>query len=167
MDRVYSAIAYYQEISGRTETRNQYRYRILRIYRYQLICLFLYVYCESYVVSRLLSSNKTCDRNCICWRWCPEHLVRTMGRRRYRKLEITSDNSADLWGLRKSAPFGVHNTFLYLLFHWPNDYIQLSASTEERGKNQHHSIGLEKNRTTGRPPAKWYSLAHSLCAFSL
>jgi hypothetical protein len=42
---------------------------------------------------------------------------------------------------------------LYLLFHWPNDYVQVSASTEERGKNQHLSIGLEKNRTTGRQAA--------------
>ena len=29
----------------------------------------------------------------------------------------------------------------------------MSASTEERGTNQHHSIGLEKNRTTGRQAA--------------
>jgi len=42
---------------------------------------------------------------------------------------------------------------LYLLFHWPNDYVQVSASTEERDKNQHHSIGLEKNRTTDRQAA--------------
>jgi len=53
----------------------------------------------------------------------------------------------------KIRTVGVHNTFLYLLFHWPNDYVHVSASTEERGKNQHHSIGLEKNRTTGRRAA--------------
>jgi hypothetical protein len=138
--------------------------------RYQLICLrfyCMYIARFALTLSRLLWSCKHGERNCVCWRWCPEYLVRTMGRRRYRKVEIASDNSTDLWGLRKSSPFGVHNTFLYLLFHWPNDYIQLSASTEERGKHQHHTIGLEKNRTTGRPPAKWYRLAHSLCAFTL
>jgi hypothetical protein len=57
--------------------------------------------------------------------------------------------------------------FLYLLFHWSNDYLQLSASTEERGKNQHHSIGLEKKRAAGKPPAKWYRLGCALFAFLL
>jgi hypothetical protein len=54
---------------------------------------------------------------------------------------------------KKIRTVGVHNKFLYLLFHWPNDYVQMSASTEERGKNQHHPIGLEKNRTTGSQAA--------------
>jgi len=51
---------------------------------------------------------------------------------------------------KKIRTVGVHNTFLYLLFQWPDDYVQVSASTGERGKNQHHSIGLEKGRTTGK-----------------
>jgi len=54
---------------------------------------------------------------------------------------------------KKIRTVGVHNTFLYLLFHWPDDYVQVSASTEERGKNQHYSIELEKTRTTVRQAA--------------